>query len=140
MPFCWPKFNRGGNLDQHYQMLLFALGLLEDGEDMKAEVAQAEARLAEAMPSFMLRKTVFNPVRVTVESGKFKTAAFFFALALEKGKAEYELQPEDTFRFLNYMTQSIIGDAESNPGKHSTVDAVLSRATITVTCDLAKNA
>lgn len=138
MPFGWPNFDRNGKLDQHYKMLLFALGLLDDGEDMKAEVAQAEARLAEAMSSFMLRKDVFSPVQVMVESGKFKTAAFFFAMALEKDKAEYELHPEDIFRFLNYMTQVVTEDAEKNPGKHSTVDAVLSRATITITCNLAK--
>ena len=120
--FKMPKFDRTKTLDGNYAELLMALGFLsEDVPGVTVKIAENE--LARKMHSFAV-----GPYTSKVETGKFKTAAFFFGLAVEKGRSQFTLEPEDVFAFCDYMTDAVIADAQANPGKHSTIDFIRSGA------------
>lgn len=116
--FTMPTFERTKTLDGNYAKILLALGLLSEdvpGVTMK----MAEQELAKCMPSFDV-----GPYSIKVEEGKYKSAAFFLALARQKGESQFVLEPEDIFAFCNYLTDEVIEDANKHPGKHQTIDYI----------------
>jgi hypothetical protein len=119
--------------------LMAALGFLfeKEGDTKESAMARAEAALTKTIPSFSVQRHASNPDEYRVEPGKFKTAAFFYAKALEKGCENFDLTPEDISGFLNYMTTMVVTDAEENLGKHPTIDAVLSGTSLTIIVNLA---
>jgi len=139
MAFKMPTFNRDVSLNVHYMQLMAALKFLfeEEGDTIESAMTRAEVALARKMMSFSVQKGAFDPLTYQVEPGKFKTAAFFYAKALVKSCYSFALTPEDISDFFSYMTFSLRQDAEENPGKHPTIDAVLSGTNITIIVNLA---
>lgn len=118
MRYDIPLFRRDGSLDGNYISLLQSLGLLdEDLPHITREMAERE--LSAMMSSFTV-----NGQHFPVVTGKFKTAAFFWALMKVKGHLEFNLTQADIDAFLDYMTEDIAEEAERHPGRHAALDEV----------------
>jgi len=114
-----PDFNRNGWLEDNYVALLFALGLLSE-ETPGVTKEMAERELAHQMPAFCLQETsLFD-----VGPNKYKTAAFFFAKAKEKGQTTYTLDESDIDQLHDYLTWAVLIDEQTNPSKHAALAIV----------------
>jgi hypothetical protein len=122
-----PEFRRDGDITRHHYMVLHVLGFLEDTEGPKDRLAEAERRLAQAMPDF-----TFGRTKVEVGPGKYKTAGLVFLLYqlhLQRGGRgqQFCVGSDDLWMILSFMTDAVVDDAKANPGKHAFIDYVLER-------------
>lgn len=138
--FKIPKFDDDAPLDTHYRMLLYALDLLKDTEDIDLGLQKAEASLAKQMPAFKLVRSDGATVETAVGAGKYKTAAFMFALWRERGSVSMVLTGHLLKMFKSYISSAVVADARTNPGKHATVDLFDTELPITLYINLAKTA
>jgi hypothetical protein len=112
MSFDWPTFDRNACPDSNYHALLRVLGLVSGEENLADQIHAAEAALKKALPSYQVNGEV-----VEVDSGKYKTAAFVYALVQAKGTSQFTLTRNDLARLMDYWTEPIPDAADSRQEK-----------------------